>query len=95
MEHLTREQAVEQVGEDAVNEVEGENCEPTSRLMPDHMRDIIEWNASVTCESLITGEDIVLTAYYYTTKDELLDSDGEPLDDLSNVNWVIDHYTVL
>jgi hypothetical protein len=62
--------------------------------MQSHEAHLIEWSASVTCTDG-DGDDVILTAYYYTEHDELIDDDGEPLDDLSNVNWVIDHYTVL
>lgn len=86
--NLTREQAVAQVGEQAVYKVERENCQPTNRLMPDN-DDRVEFSASVRCEDA-DGEGATLTAYYYPTQEEL-DNAG---DDLSNVHWEIVGYEI-
>jgi hypothetical protein len=76
------------VGEQAVYKVDGENCQPTGRLMADN-DDRVEFAASVRCEDA-DGEDVTLTAYYYPTQDELDDAG----DDLSNVRWEIVGYEI-
>lgn len=89
---MTRDEAVAAVGLEAVDAVERENCEPTSRAQTDG-DDRIEWAASVD----VTGPGGLparLTAYYYTSPDELIDEDGNPLEDLSSVDWVVDGYDV-
>lgn len=86
--NLTREQAVAQVGETAVIYAESANCEPTGRLQTDG-DDRVEFSASVRCEDA-SGDDVVLTVYYYPTQEQL-DIAG---DDLGNVKWVIDGYEV-
>ena len=89
-DNLTRAQAVELCGLAAVKAVERENCEPTSRLMPDHMRDLSEWSASVKCE---TG---TLSIYYITNSedDAVADNNGG---DWGAIPWDdrIDHYSLI
>mgnify|MGYP001203497987 CR=1 FL=1 len=80
--NLTREQAIEIVGADAVISVEAKNCDFTNRVVDGGM---VEFAASV-----VTSEG-VLTAYYYTSQDEI-DTAG---DDLSNVDWTISGYEVV
>ena len=79
--NLTREQAIEIVGADAVISVEDKSCDFTNRVMDGGM---VEFAASV-----VTSEG-VLTAYYYTSQDEI-DAAGE---DLSNVDWEIYGYEI-
>ena len=79
--NLTREQAIEIVGADAVISVEAKNCDFTNRVMDGGM---VEFAASV-----VTIEG-VLTAYYYTSQEEI-DAAGE---DLSNVDWEIYGYEI-
>lgn len=86
--NLTREQAVAQVGETAVISAESANCEPTGRLQTDG-DDRVEFSASVRCDDA-SGDDVVLTVYYYPTQEEL-DLAG---DDLGNVKWGIEGYEV-
>lgn len=81
-------EAVKLVGDAAVEAVERENCEPTSRLRND-CDNTVEYVASIDCEDN-DGTAVTLSAYYYPT-DEELDSAGE---DLGNVDWVIAGYTV-
>jgi hypothetical protein len=50
---------------------------------------MIEWAASATAKDQ-DGSACVVTAYYYTTQEEI-DAAG---DDLSNVDWVIAGYEV-
>ena len=86
---LSRDQAVAIVGEESVAKVERENCEASSRLMPDH-DDRVEFVASIWCQDS-DGEKCSLRAYYYPTQQELDDTG----DDLSNVNWEIEGYEVI
>lgn len=89
MEHLTREQAVERVGEQNVSRVESENCE---WYQGDEYQ---TWRASVICKGAgEDGVDVSLYAVYHVYDYEFLDSDGDPIEDLSNIDWQIDHYIV-
>lgn len=91
MEKLTRNQAIERVGEKAVIDVEAKNCEPTGRLQS-CWDDTIEYMASVICKE--DGYDVCLDVYYYPEKKSFIDSDGEPIEDLGNINWQIAHYEI-
>lgn len=88
--NLTREQAIAQVGAQAVNSVEAENCEPTNRVGYNGACQgdkLTEWSAS------ISFGDATLTAYYYTSNDDdqaMADNGG----DGSYINWVIAGYEV-
>jgi hypothetical protein len=86
---LTRDQAVEIVGEAAVAKVEATNCDFTNRLMP-NCDDIVEFAAAVRCEDN-DGMECTLIAYYYPTQEELDDAG----DDLGNVPWEIEGYEVI
>lgn len=85
---MTRNEVIEEVGEQALNAVEAESCDFTNRVMGDH-EDAIEFAASVRTENK-DGEEVTLVAYYYPTTAEI-ESAGE---DLSNVNWVIYGYEI-
>lgn len=92
---LTREQAIEIVGEDAVNCVESDNCEPTNRVgYNGACQDdaLTEWRASKDATDM-DGEDVVLSVYYYTTHEDdqrMADADG----DGSAIDWDIAGYEV-
>lgn len=79
--NLTREQAIEAVGEDAVKAVEAKNCDFTNRVMDDGK---VEFAASVT-----TSEG-VLTAYYYQSQDAVDAADG-----LDALDWEIEGYEIV
>lgn len=79
--NLTREQAVTQVGEQAVTQVERENCDFTNRVMDNGW---VEFSASVT----VGGETLV--AYYYQTQ-EAIDAAGE----LDQLDWKIEGFEVV
>ena len=88
--NLTRQDAINQAGLAAVEKVEHQCCEPTNRVGYNGAiqgDDLIEWSASVQ----IDDTACTLTAYYYTTQDEL-DAAG---DDLSNVDWTIAGYEIV
>lgn len=77
---LTRKQAVEKYGEEVVNRLEDENCEPTGRcIYPDD-----EHAGMDEYMSAVTVDGNYLQAYYYVPSDY----DGE----LEDSDWVIDHY---
>jgi len=81
---LTREQAIAKAGEAVVKAAESDNCEPTSRLMPTGFEDVQEWAGQAS------EDGWHVSALYYPTDDQI-DAAG---DDLSNVDWRIDGYTV-
>lgn len=77
---LTRKQAVEKYGEEVVNRLEDESCEPTGRcIYPDD-----EHAGMDEYMSFVTIDDNPLQAYYYVPSDY----DGE-LDDFYRI---IDHF---
>lgn len=79
--NLNREQAVAQVGEQAVAQVEAENCDFTNRLMDNGW---VEFSASVE-----VGDD-TLVAYYYQTQEAIDAAEG-----LDNLTWNIEGYEVI
>lgn len=88
--NLNREQAIALAGQDAVTRVGKENCEPTNRVGYNGAcqgDQLTEWSATVEID-----EETNITAYYYTTNDE--DEMAAECDDLSCINWKIDHYSV-
>jgi hypothetical protein len=88
---LSRKEAVAQAGIAAVEKLDNQNCEPTGRMMGDHS-DLVEYSSSVKVGIEQDGGTFVfiLTAYYYPTRDEL-EAAG---DDLGNLNWSIEGYTL-
>jgi hypothetical protein len=87
--NLTREQAIEIAGQEAVDAVERENCEPTSRCQTDGDT-AVEFAASITCTHR-DGAPATLTAYYYQTPEALATCDG---DDYSRLDWEINGWEV-
>ena len=84
---LNRDEAIEIVGIEAVLRLEKVSCEPTNRVQCDG-DEAVEYAASVDC-----GDDTVLTAYYYTTKEEeqaIADADG----DGSVIEWHIHGFEI-
>ena len=79
--NLTREQAVAQVGEQAVAEVDRANCDFTNRVMDSGM---VEFSASVK-----VGDD-TLTAYYYQAQ-----ADVDAAAELDQLGWTIEGYEVV
>lgn len=89
--NLTRDEAIELVGLNAVVAVEDENCEPTSRCQTDGDTDV-EFAASVACKTA-DGDDCVLTAYYYVGGEWMANlPDDVWYGDL--VDWEINGYEV-
>jgi predicted DNA-binding protein len=91
---VSRREAIKRVGLDNVLKVESENCEPTNRLQ-DENNTTIEYKASIACKELGTGYDVILEAYYYPDESEFLDANGEPIEDLGNIDWEIDRYVIV
>jgi len=88
--NLTREQAVAIVGEQSVDAVERKNCEPTNRVGYNgacQSDELCEWSASVSSKDA-DGNDVVLTAYYYTSnkQDEIMAAN---YGDGSYIDWEI------
>ena len=92
---LTREQAIQIAGIEAVEKVEAMGCEPTNRVGYNgagHGDELTEWSASVKATDK-DGTPVRLIAYYYTNNEEdqaMADagSDGSVID------WEISHYSV-
>ena len=91
---LTREQAVEIVGEAAVDAAERKNCEQTGRFCYNGAcqgDDWCEWRSSVDGIDK-DGIDCAVSVYYYTSnqQDALMAETGD-----SGVNdWMIEGYAV-
>ena len=88
--NMTREQAIEAVGENAVDAVESKNCDFTNRVMPDN-DDRVEFSAAVSAKDR-AGQECTLIAYYYPTQAQLVDAGG---DDLGNVPWEIEGFEIV
>lgn len=86
---LNREQAIKIAGIKNVEKVESRSCVPTSRLIypsfePEH-EGMQEFTASIRF-----NEGNTLTAYYYQTNEDI----EENQEDLSMLDWNIDHYEI-
>ena len=79
MKPLTRKQAIDLCGLEAVNRVESANADFSGR----ELEDTIEFTASVQC-----GDD-TLTAYYYQDR-----RDVDAVENLDDLSWTVMHYTV-
>lgn len=88
---LTRDEAIALLGTAAIGALERENCEPTSRLMPEP-NTTQEWVSKIGIK--LGDYDISLLAYYYPENSDFFGDDGELIEDLSNINWQIDHYEI-
>lgn len=88
---LSREEAILKAGIAAIEKLDNENCVATNRVMGDHS-DLVEYAASVKVDIEEDGDtyEYTLTAYYYPTAAEL-EAAG---DDLANVDWSIEGYTL-
>ena len=93
--NLTREEVVAALGEKAVDAVERKNCEPTNRVGYNgdcQGDDLCEWSASVVAQDA-DGDEVVLTAYYYTTNEQdqiMADNSG----DGSYIDWEIEGFEI-
>lgn len=91
---VTREEAIEKFGLEIVEEVEGLNCEwhnGGGKAMGEY--DTTQtWKASLPIENNDEYERI--SAVYFVEDSEFIDSFGEPIEDLSNIDWQISHYEI-
>ena len=81
---LSQEEAIERVGNEAVNQVNALNCDFTNTQQNDGT---IEFSSHVEC--IENCEPVILTAYYY--QDE---SSVEQVEELDNLDWRIAGYTI-
>lgn len=79
---LTRQEAVERVGEQAVAAVEAENAYPTSRVLPYGDTDV-EWRADHICTDL-AGDEVCISIYWYFSEDEMA-----AVDEADQLDWTI------
>ncbi len=86
--NLTRDQAIAEVGIEAVDMVDSANCDFTNRVQTDGDEGI-EFSATVSTTDR-EGYDIRLVAFYYQAQADL-DAAG---DDLSNCDWAVSGYEV-
>jgi hypothetical protein len=85
MEYLTREQSATIIGEKIMEQVDSLHCDFTGRLTEGTKDNgFTEFSASYAILNLLT-----INAYYYQ-KNEYL----EGCEDLSNLEWIVDHYTI-
>lgn len=92
-----REEAVKLVGEENVKAVESDNCEWSSgggKAMSE-IDTVQTWTARHLCDRKGTdGVDVMITAVYHVDDSEFFDADGDPIEDLSNIDWQISHYLI-
>lgn len=84
MTYLTREQAIEQAGIQAIEAVEAMNCEPTGRITDDGT---MEFRASV---ALNDEEGSILEVYYFQDEETAMQTE-----DLSDLQWEIHGYRII
>ena len=68
MTNITRNQAIEIAGEDAVHALEGVNCQPTGRVGFNGAcqgDELCEWASSLTTTDT-DGDHVTVRAYYFT-----------------------------
>lgn len=77
---LTREQAIEAVGEEVMAQLDMEECFPTDRVQPDG-DDSIEYRATIR----VSGNEFVerISAYFYLDPETVENSEPSMFD----VNW--------
>ena len=85
---LTRAEAIKIAGFDAVNRLDGENCDFSNRVQTDGDT-AVEFEASVEFVDE-DGTECCLIAYYYQEQDDLAG-----VEDLSLLDWDIEGYEVI
>lgn len=86
MNKLNRDQAVTEVGEKFVDDVECAPCDFSTRCTNDGS---VEFCATVKAGVDEDGFSRTITAVYFQDAEAV---DG--VEDLDSLNWVVDHYTV-
>lgn len=90
IEKMTREEAIQYAGIEAVRAVESENCDFTNRVTAGTEWDgFCEFSASVRLHDDPNDRE-QLIAYYYQ-KNEDVDS----TEDLGSLRWEIDHFSLV
>ena len=92
--NLNKDQAINTVGVDAVNNIDYVNCEPTGRVGYNGAcqgDSLTEWTSYVSCKDN-NGDNVTLSAYYYTTNDQ--DQMIADTGDGGCIDWVIEGYEV-
>lgn len=77
----SRDEAIKIAGLAAVEKVESENCEPTSRCMPWGQEDYVEFSASVKWTDA-DGDRRHITVYYYQDTDICNETE-----DMGDLTW--------
>ena len=85
---LSRQEAINIVGKEAVENVEKENCQFTNRVQTDGDT-AVEFMASVTAVDR-EGNFCTLEAYYYQDEDVVNNTE-----DLSSLDWEIEGYEIV
>lgn len=86
MYKLTREQAVARVGHGFVEQVEAKNCDFSNSVTNDGT---VEFIATVNAGKDEDGFDLTISAYYFQDADAV-----DSTEDLSDLDWSVDHYTI-
>lgn len=86
MNTLTREQAIEVVGLNFVEQVESAPCDFSSSVSNDGT---VEFIATVKAGVDEDGFKLTISAYYYQDADAV-----DATEDISDLNWTVSHYTV-
>ena len=90
--NLTREQAVEIVGESLVDSLDKENCDFTNRVGFNGSTQgdgEVEFAASVIGQDK-SGDEVTVVAYYYQDAEAV-----DATDDLGSLDWKIEGYKVI
>ena len=91
---VTREEAIEKVGLEAVEKVEATNCEWSSgggQSFGEH--DTIQtWQAYLPIKNNDKYDGIY--AVYFVEDSAFIGADGNLIEDLSNIDWQISHYII-
>lgn len=84
---MTREEAIERVGVELVEDVEATACDFTNRIT-----DGTEWDGYVefSASSRRNDEGDFVVAYYYQKE-----QDVDSVEDLGSLDWEIDHYEIM
>lgn len=85
MSKITRAQAIEIVGESAIDAAANVNCEQTGRITNDGT---VEFASRLETKDK-DGDAVTLIAYFYQAADDI-----DRVEDLSDLDWSIDSYEI-
>lgn len=87
---MTREDAIQYAGIEAVKAVESENCDFTNRVTDGTEWDgWCEFSASVRLSNDPNDRESLI-AYYYQKNEDV-----DAVEDMGDLTWTIDHYSVM